>query len=158
MFDKKLYPPYWKQFSEYIRFERAKNKCERCGAANGAIVERGYLDDDRQFPVWSANGNDAYHAATGEYLGCFRFTGLKLNRYSKIVLTVAHLDNRSGVCQCKRFFGFKCARPDHVLALCQSCHLSLDREKHLAARAKNRAARKDAKRRLLENLTISQPR
>ena len=29
------YPDNWKEISEYIRFERADNKCETCGAENG---------------------------------------------------------------------------------------------------------------------------
>lgn len=32
--NKKLYPENWKQISKRIRFERAKNKCEVCGAEN----------------------------------------------------------------------------------------------------------------------------
>ena len=32
--DYKEYPKNWKQISEYIRFERAGNKCEWCGAKN----------------------------------------------------------------------------------------------------------------------------
>jgi 5-methylcytosine-specific restriction endonuclease McrA len=31
---KKLYPGNWKEISKRIRFERAKNKCEFCGAEN----------------------------------------------------------------------------------------------------------------------------
>ena len=31
---KKLYPYYWKELSLFIRFVRAKNKCELCGAEN----------------------------------------------------------------------------------------------------------------------------
>lgn len=31
---KKLYPTNWKEISKRIRFERAKNKCEFCGAEN----------------------------------------------------------------------------------------------------------------------------
>lgn len=36
--NKKLYPKNWKQISEYIRFERADNKCEICGLPNYAYV------------------------------------------------------------------------------------------------------------------------
>lgn len=32
--NKKRYPPNWKEISEYVRFERAENKCEVCGAEN----------------------------------------------------------------------------------------------------------------------------
>lgn len=111
-FDPKNYPPYWRQFSEYIRFERAGNRCEMCGAENYSINERG----------------------------------------SRVVLTVAHLDHPQGVCGCRRKFGFKCARPDHVLALCQACHLNLDRERHVAKRKKNLIRRKDGERGLFSVL------
>ena len=29
------YPPEWKEISAFIRFKRAQNKCETCGAENG---------------------------------------------------------------------------------------------------------------------------
>jgi len=32
--NKSKYPKNWKQVSEYIRFQRAQNKCEWCGAKN----------------------------------------------------------------------------------------------------------------------------
>lgn len=32
--NKKRYPDNWKEISERIRFERADNKCEKCGAEN----------------------------------------------------------------------------------------------------------------------------
>lgn len=32
--DASIYPKYWKQFSAYIRFERAGGKCEVCGVEN----------------------------------------------------------------------------------------------------------------------------
>lgn len=47
-----------------------------------------------------------------------------------VVLTVAHLDAQSDVCQCEEETGSKCANPDHVLALCQRCHLTYDARRH----------------------------
>jgi len=38
--NKKLYPENWKEISEYIRFERAGNKCEVCGLPNYAYVNK----------------------------------------------------------------------------------------------------------------------
>lgn len=32
--NKDRYPDNWKEISEFIRFERADNKCEECGAVN----------------------------------------------------------------------------------------------------------------------------
>lgn len=39
--DKTIYPPYWKQFSEFIRFTRAEGYCEDCGIPNGFRRENG---------------------------------------------------------------------------------------------------------------------
>jgi len=147
-FNRKHYVPYWRQFSEYIRFERAGNRCERCKVENGAIVERGFLEETKKTPIYWIDGA-THNARTGELIGWFRSYEVNLERTSKIVLTVAHLDHRGGVCRCKWAYGFKCAKPSHVRALCQSCHLALDREKHLAVQAKNRAIKKDAQRGLL---------
>lgn len=49
---------------------------------------------------------------------------------SKVVLTTAHLDNDPPNCD-----------PGNLLALCQQCHLSLDRDLHAATRAANREKR-----------------
>jgi hypothetical protein len=55
--DLKQYPANWKQISARIRFVRAANKCERCGAENraphpvtGSLVVLGvaHLDQDRR--------------------------------------------------------------------------------------------------------------
>ena len=34
------YPDKWKEISEYIRFERAGNKCETCGVPNYETIYR----------------------------------------------------------------------------------------------------------------------
>jgi hypothetical protein len=147
-FDKNLYPGWWSQFSRYIRFERAGNKCELCTAPNGKHVARGVHYGK---PFWFDDDNGTVHSAiNGAVLG----TGihdyeLNIDRETVIVLTVAHLDHEGGPCDCKALTGRKCAIPDHVLALCQRCHLSLDMPKHIAERQKTLAIRKDAERPLL---------
>jgi hypothetical protein len=113
--DQSIYPPYWKQFSLYIRKERAKDRCEQCTARNG------YL-----------------RVTTG--------------RITKIVLTVAHLDYDGGPCDCKARTGRKCARPNHVKALCQRCHLAMDMPHHIANRQKSLAEKKDAGRHLFSEI------
>ncbi len=106
--DPTIYPPYWKQFSQYIRFDRAKNRCEKCGIENKTVNPRGSL----------------------------------------VVLTVAHLDDVEGVCDCKERTSRKCARPDHVLALCQACHLAMDLPKHIENRRNSLMQQRDAGRSL----------
>ena len=71
------------------------------------------------------------------------------DRGSVVVLTVAHLDDAEGVCDCLDRHGLKCTRSDHVLALCQACHLKLDHPKHVANRLRTLAEKKDSERGLL---------
>ena len=74
---KKYYPPDWPSISARIRFERAQNRCELCGAEN-------YKP----------------HPTTG----------------SNVILTVAHLNHDPAD-----------NREENLKALCQSCHLEIDR-------------------------------
>jgi hypothetical protein len=149
--DYKLYPPYWKQFSEYIRFERAGNKCEQCKVPNGEFIARGHIAAG--IPFWhDGKTGFVYNALNGELLGRARDYELEIERESKIVLTVAHLDHDGGICDCKARTGRKCARADHVKSLCQRCHLALDQEKHLAVRRRTMAKQKDEGRPLFRRL------
>ncbi|HZT60968.1 MAG TPA: hypothetical protein VFA21_20355 [Pyrinomonadaceae bacterium] len=100
--DYSRYPKHWHAFSEQIRFERAQNRCEWCGAENHKP-----------------------HPDTA----------------SKVVLTVAHLDGKGDVCKCEEEDGSKCAKPEHVAALCQRCHLTYDVERHKFNARRTRAAR-----------------
>lgn len=110
--DPTIYPPYWKQFSKYIRFERAENSCEKCDRKNGDLSAK----------------------------------------FTIVVLTVAHLDHEGGPCDCKQTTGRKCARPDHVLALCQACHLALDLPKHIENRRISLMETRDARRSLFNEM------
>lgn len=58
-----------------------------------------------------------------------------------VVLTVAHLDARGGVCDCEQRTGKKCANKGHVRALCQQCHNSYYAEKRKNNRRRTRARR-----------------
>lgn len=143
--DPTIYPPYWKQFSEYIRFDRAANTCEQCGALNGFKGRKG--SDGR----WrSTNQIHGLNSDVGDSLyGSFHdFDGIG----TRVVLTVAHLDHADGPCTCKADTGRKCARPDHVLALCQACHLSLDMPKHIENRRQTMITRKDTGRGLFAGM------
>lgn len=59
---------------------------------------------------------------------------------STVVLTVAHLDGKDGVCKCEAETGNKCAIPEHVVALCQSEHLKYDGPRHAFNARRTRAA------------------
>ncbi len=141
--DQSIYPPYWKQFSLYIRKERAEDKCEQCGVENYAVGARGkdgVFRDERSISGLNSDVGMALYGTDFNW------------KMTKIVLTVAHLDNTGGICDCKRRTGRKCAIPDHVLALCQKCHLQMDLPHHLANRRKSAEIQKDAERHLFEEL------
>lgn len=141
--DPTIYPPYWRQFSEHIRYERAHGRCEQCGVENGA------------WKVTYKNGFDGVKTFVGprDYV---TFTGDEIVRETKIVLTVAHLDHADGPCRCKDETGRKCSRPDHVLALCQACHLALDLPKHIENARQTRIIQNDSRRGLLAQMEVAQ--
>lgn len=138
--DPTVYPPYWPQFSEYIRFDRARNHCEKCGVENG------------NYKAVYANGFDGVKVFIGPSERDVSFSGDRLVRLTKIVLTVAHLDHAGGVCDCKETTGRKCSRPHHVLALCQACHLAMDLPKHIENRRQTMTVRNDSRRPLFADL------
>lgn len=119
--DPTIYPPEWKAFSCYIRFERAENQCECVG-------ECGREHNGR---CWAINGNPT-------------------ERGSTVVLTVAHLDADGGPCQCKAETGKKCAIAEHNKAMCQACHLLYDMPHHKRNAAETLMDKKDAQRGLLQ--------
>jgi hypothetical protein len=125
--NKALYPNNWKEISEDIRVNRAKNKCEVCGVPNHAV---GYRDLDGKFNPTYGN---ILHDCAGNGLD---YPSLELLSYSKakeladflneegiddeahyivIVLTTAHLDHNPANCDCK-----------NLKALCQRCHNRYD--------------------------------
>jgi hypothetical protein len=102
--DRSLYPSDWDMISLCIR-ERAGNKCEWCGAPNGALVVRGKHDTKGRWRLVLEEEADVL--------------GLDGERVTKIVLTVAHLDhNPANNCE------------DNLAALCQWHHLAHDRNQH----------------------------
>ena len=116
----KNYPPNW--FTE-IRpriLERAKNCCENCGLKNYRVIrrleegkfEKPKFDDWQTIKIMKKNGQ--------KFNKAIKNLGL-----TKIVLTIAHLDHD------KENFEVK---DDRLKALCQRCHLLLDKEHHAEKR------------------------
>lgn len=93
-----LYPKNWKKISEEIRFKRAGNKCEGCGAPNGRLVAR-----TGETGEWRLKEEYDKHGYPEVY------------RVVKIVLTVAHLDHNP-----------RNSRRSNLRAWCQKCHNSYD--------------------------------
>ncbi|ULG90669.1 hypothetical protein FH593_20435 (plasmid) [Leptospira interrogans] len=102
--NKKLYPSNWKEISLSIR-NRAGNKCEWCGVRNKKWVQR------TENAVWTKEKDPSNKEEEFE---------LKLLGYSKIVLTVAHLNHDPSDC-----------RDENLRALCQKCHLNYDKALHI---------------------------
>lgn len=109
--DYKKYPPNWKTEVRPAILARAKNCCELCGVENYAI---GVRNPDGAFvELGDDETQHIWAMATGF-------------RVFKIVLTIAHKCDDT-----------MCSDHDHLLALCQRCHLGLDRplrKKHRIAK------------------------
>lgn len=102
--NKPRYPKDWPEISRRIRFERAGNCCEWCGAPNGKLIFRPFYDERwKRFP---------------DEIG---MEGIPLDvKVIKVVLTVAHLNHQPEDC-----------RDENLAALCQRCHLRHDKHLHI---------------------------
>ncbi len=116
--DYSKYPKDWKLRSRFVRFYRAKNKCEWCGVENGQLGQR-----DRN-GKWHTE--DAIHSMNSTDGSCLFPKGFP--KMTRIVLTVAHvydMDKRN-------------ASLLNLAALCQRCHLNHDRDHHMKNAAETR--------------------
>lgn len=115
------YPADWPRVRAAIR-ARAEERCEcagqcgdvhvggRCDAPNGEIIQR----DARTPARWRRHEHNG--VCMGEPCGAVQ-----------VVLTVAHIDHDESN-----------SDPTNLLALCQRCHLRLDREDNAARRRERR--------------------
>jgi hypothetical protein len=115
---KSEYHPKWTLISRLIRLHRANNRCEECGLQNGRIIKRLKGGD---FRTPSAAEWDVYHSKLRNQYN--KVQALKVAGLTKVVLTVAHLDQDRNN---NRFSNLK--------ALCQCCHLKIDKGQHIANR------------------------
>lgn len=111
--NKALYPADWKQISARIR-ERAENRCEFCGILNGIIIIR----TAKTWRQICGQEWDMIHAKI-RHSSHNMTTALKSLGFTRIVLTVAHLDHNPANCA-----------DDNLRALCQCCHLTYDADHH----------------------------
>jgi hypothetical protein len=112
-----LYPIDWPQVSAWVRFERAKGRCERCRRPHGQVVH--HLGDGRWFDaeaeLWrNGRGREIAWPAYAEY---------RLLASTKVVLATAHLDHDPTN-----------SHPRNLRALCQRCHMLHDQTEHLRRR------------------------
>ena len=121
----KEYPPDWKEIRTRI-LQRACNRCEKCGLSNYALINK----KDRSYALPIQMQRYSY-LLTRDYSPSQAIKQLGL---TKIVLTIAHVDNdhsNHGVTD------------DRLLALCQRCHLKMDISHHVENRKYGRKYREN---------------
>jgi 5-methylcytosine-specific restriction endonuclease McrA len=109
------YPIDWPLLSRWVRFERAKGRCETCGRPHGQTVQ--CLRDGRWLDPINAHWRD------GQGQNCQAPEQTEPLRTTRIVLAAAHLDHNPSN-----------NRPANLRSLCQRCHMQHDRPHHLAQR------------------------
>lgn len=114
----KEYHPKWPLISRLIRFQRARNKCEWCGAPNHKYIYR----IEKGNPDWEL-------MPEGHLADAMDLDGIK---FTKIMLTVAHIDH---IKTNNKF--------DNLAALCQRCHLRHDIKQHIMNRKYGRNWKKN---------------
>lgn len=114
------YPPNWKTEIRPAVLERAKNRCEWCGIENHAVIKR----DKTGFRRPCQQEWDMIHSSI-KYGQHSMTTALKKHGFTKIILTIAHLDHD------KLNHNVDLTR---LAALCQKCHLGHDIKHHTANR------------------------
>lgn len=127
--NKARYPANWKQIRERI-LKRAGNCCEQCRVANADVIVRGVEKDAGTFQRFEGDG-EVYDAEDGRLLGHCKASEYSGNRWTRIVLTVAHLDHVPEHCD-----------DENLKALCQRCHLAYDADHHRENASVTRRARK----------------
>lgn len=123
------YPKNWKEIRARI-LVRANNCCEQCRVANGDMIVRGIGNDAGTFQRFEGDG-EVYAADDGRLLGRCKASEYCGNKWTRVVLTIAHLDHVPEHCD-----------DDNLKALCQRCHLAYDAEHHAKNAAVTRRARK----------------
>lgn len=111
--NKDRYPKDWKAISKRIR-EAAGNKCQKCGAFNGATVVR-VNSKDYDEAAYITEDLEVFSAEDGRFLGLETTYAHDDGKSVKIVLTVAHLDHQPENCA-----------DENLRAWCQRCHNHYD--------------------------------
>lgn len=114
---KRYYPDNWPEISEYVRFERAGGRCERCKRPHGARVLR--LSDGR----WFDRFHGIWRDGCGVRVPVPPLRDIGRARYTHVILAACHRNHDPS-----------CNDDLNLMALCQRCHLSHDRSYHMARR------------------------
>lgn len=105
------YPIDWPQISAWVRFERARGRCEHCGRPHKrritCVADGRWLDEEAG--LWRGpNGKPARTPPA-----------TMVQRTTYVVLAAAHLNHDPPDC-----------RPRNLKSLCQRCHILHDRQYH----------------------------
>jgi hypothetical protein len=122
-----LYPIDWCELSRFIRFGRARGRCEHCARPHGRAIrhlgdgrwwddDRGVWRDSRGRRVRSLRHPDAIER---EQLVLAGFEPPSRLLVTRVVLASAHLNHDPGD-----------NRPRNLAALCQRCHMVHDAAEH----------------------------
>lgn len=121
----------WREQRQRI-LARAENECECRGECSGNPREHA---DDREGRCHAPNGVriQRYRSEPSTFAVGIGWPSLDFFAPVRVVLTVAHLDHDSG----------QAVPDDRLLALCQFCHLRLDRAQHRDSAKRTRQAKRD---------------
>lgn len=119
-----LYPIDWEQLSAWVRFERARGRCEQCGRPHKRMVF--HLGDGRW---WDADAG-AWRGGSGRRLRSRPPHAFFYARVTYVVLATAHLD-----------YDPTNNAPRNLRAFCQRCHMLHDAAEHRRRRWWNRFRR-----------------
>ena len=133
--DKSRYPANWKKISQHIK-DRAGNRCEQCGVANGAYIMRSRIDGARYVVLDEATLGYCYPDGTLLRMSEIPEEYLSDKPDTRVVLTVHHI-GIDGDSHDK----MDC-RDENLVALCQRCHLIADLPIHIANSRKTRLEKK----------------
>ena len=124
--DYSKYPANWKTEIRPAILSRANDCCEFCGVPNYSIIIR-----DKGKNTYRFICNEEHDMISSKVkFGGYTYSGaLKKLGFTKIILTIAHLDHD------KENHKIDLER---LKALCQKCHLQYDMKKHIENRKKNK--------------------
>lgn len=108
-----FYGPEWAELSHWVRFVRAKGRCETCGRPHGLEIH--LLPDGRWFDTEQNCWRDP-QGQTAVWPDLFEAKAVRVKRFW---LSTAHLDSNPANND-----------PANLAALCAACHLNHDRPYH----------------------------
>ena len=120
----KNYPPNWLTEIRPSILQRANNCCEKCNVANYEIIIRGEYAGVK---VYQLDDGKIFNSENGDYMGSDYLGAINnaSEKFTEIILTIAHLDNDPENLQ---------VNDDRLKALCQRCHLLIDKDANLKKR------------------------